>query len=154
MTLVTAESCTGGLLSHLITEVAGSSAYFRGGVVAYDDEVKQRILGVRHETLCAYGAVSEETACEMAQGARRELEGSIGLATTGIAGPGGGSPEKPVGLVFIALAAPSGTWCQRCLWHGTRSDNKAASALAALDMLRRYLHGDLSPSDCVDVPSL
>ena len=143
LTLATAESCTGGLVAHRITNVPGSSAYFVGGVVAYANEAKEALLGVQPATLAAHGAVSEETAREMAQGARRVLGAHLGLAVTGIAGPDGGTPEKPVGLVYAALAAPEGAWTERHIWSGERAQNKARSAEAALDLLRRYLEGRL-----------
>lgn len=139
LTLAVAESCTGGLVSHRITDVPGSSAYYRGSVVAYANEVKERILGVRRETLEQFGAVSEQTALEMAWGVRGALNADVGAAVTGVAGPQGGSPEKPVGLVFIALAAPDGEWVERRLWDGNRWENKMRSADAVLDLLYRYL---------------
>src|SRR3712207_5216894 len=104
LTVATAESCTGGLIGHLLTEIAGSSAYFMGGVIAYSNAVKHSLLDVPEATLAAVGAVSEETARAMAQGVRARLHTDIGIATTGIAGPGGGTPQKPVGLVYIAVA--------------------------------------------------
>jgi PncC family amidohydrolase len=146
LSLSLAESCTGGILSHQITEVPGSSGYYRGCIVAYHDQVKEQVLGVKGATLRAHGAVSEQAAREMAEGARRVLVADLGLATTGIAGPGGGTPDKPVGLVFIALAAPTGTWCEQHVWGGGRSENKVSSAAAALDLLRRYLNGWLPQS--------
>lgn len=103
MVLATAESCTGGLVSEKITEVAGCSAVFTCGVCSYANEIKECVLGVKHETLLRYGAVSEETAREMAAGIRRISGASVGISTTGIAGPGGGTTEKPVGLVYIAV---------------------------------------------------
>ncbi|MFZ5919036.1 MAG: CinA family protein [Chloroflexota bacterium] len=139
LTLALAESCTGGLLGHRITNVPGSSAYFIGGVVAYAYEAKERILGVRHETLYDHGAVSEETAREMAHGVRRLLLADVGISVTGIAGPGGGLPQKPVGLVFIALSARDTERCERYVWPHDRQGNKAASADAALTMLLQYL---------------
>jgi len=141
--LAVAESCTGGLISHRITNVAGSSDYYLGSVTAYADEVKVELLGVRQGTLSEHGAVSAETALEMARGVRRRLQADLGLSVTGIAGPGGGTPEKPVGLVYIGLAAPDGAWVKRCLWKGNRRTNKAASAEAALGLVRRYLEGGL-----------
>ncbi len=141
LTLALAESCTGGLLGHRITNVAGSSQYFAGGVVAYANQVKERVLGVFHATLVAYGAVSEQTALEMARGARRLLVADVALAVTGVAGPGGGTPEKPVGLVYVALSASDLERCERYIWPHDRAGNKAASAEAALSMLLEYLEG-------------
>jgi len=143
LTLALAESCTGGLLGHRITNVPGSSAYLIGGVVAYAYEAKERILGVRHETLYDHGAVSEETAREMARGVRRLLLADVGISVTGIAGPGGGLPQKPVGLVFIALSARDLERCERYVWPYDRQGNKAASADAALTMLLQYLESRL-----------
>jgi PncC family amidohydrolase len=137
--LATAESCTGGLVAHRITNVAGSSAYYVGGLVAYADETKEAHLGVRKQTLVAHGAVSEETAREMARGVRTRLGADIGLSVTGIAGPTGGTPEKPVGLVYIALAAPDVEICQRHGWQGGRLENKEQSAEAVLQLLFDYL---------------
>lgn len=141
LTLATAESCTGGLVSHRVTNVPGSSDYFRGAVVAYADDVKQTLLLVRGRTLADHGAVSEQTAREMAQGVRRALGADVGVSVTGIAGPTGGTAEKPVGLVYVALAAPDGVWVERYIWPGDRLENKARSADAVLDLLRRYLEG-------------
>ena len=143
MTLAVAESCTGGLISHLITNVPGSSAYYQGSITAYSSEVKERILHVCHDTILHYGAVSEQTALEMAQGVRRAFRADVGLSVTGIAGPDGGRPGKPVGLVFVALSAPDGDWVERHVWRGDRMENKKSSAQAALDMLRRYLEDRL-----------
>jgi PncC family amidohydrolase len=140
LTLVTAESCTGGLVAHRITDVPGSSAYFLGGFVAYANEAKEEMLGVRHETLVAHGAVSEETALEMARGARQRLGADLGISTTGIAGPAGGTPDKPVGLVHVALSASGVELCQRYVWQGNRLSNKEQSAEAALQLLLSYLH--------------
>jgi len=137
--LAVAESCTGGLVSHRLTDVPGSSDYYTGAIVAYASEVKEKLLGVRRETLEAHGAVSAQAATEMAQGVRRAVGAALGLSVTGIAGPTGATAEKPVGLVYIALAAPEGVWIERHVWQGERAANKAASAEAALDLLRRYL---------------
>jgi PncC family amidohydrolase len=143
MTLAVAESCTGGLIGHRITNVPGSSAYYEGSITAYSYDVKELILRVRHDTLYRYGAVSERTAKEMALGVRFVFRAGVGLAVTGIAGPGGGTPDKPVGLVYIALAAPDGEWVERHVWDGGRVENKERSAEAALDLLCRYLRGQL-----------
>lgn len=137
--LAVAESCTGGLLGHWITEIAGSSDYFLGGVIAYSNQAKEQLLGVRPSTLLQYGAVSEATAREMAAGVRQRFGADLALAVTGIAGPGGGTPEKPVGLVYIALDAPDRQICRRYVWQGDRAANKAHSAHAALVLLRDYL---------------
>ena len=139
LTLVTAESCTGGLLAHRITNVSGSSTYYLGGVVAYANRVKEEALGVRHETLLLHGAASEETAQEMASGVRQRMGGDVGLSITGIAGPTGGTPEKPVGLVYVALSAPELEICRRHVWQGDRLANKQQSAEAALELLLAYL---------------
>jgi nicotinamide-nucleotide amidase len=146
MTLAVAESCTGGLVGHRITNVAGSSAYYLGSVTAYAYEAKEALLGVRRATLYEHGAVSAETAQEMAQGVRRALRSDLGLSVTGIAGPDGGTPDKPVGLVYIALAAPDSLWVEQHIWRGDRLANKAASAEAALDLVRRYLTEELAAS--------
>jgi PncC family amidohydrolase len=138
-TLAVAESCTGGLLGHLITNVSGSSAYFQGGVISYSNEAKEELLGVPHETLVEHGAVSKETALAMARGARRLLGVDVALSVTGIAGPTGGTEEKPVGLVYVALAAEGTELWERHVWPGDRSQNKALSAEAALKVLLRYL---------------
>lgn len=139
LTLAAAESCTGGLLSHRITDVPGSSDYYLGSVTAYANAVKEQLLGVPRDVLETRGAVSQETALAMARGARRLLGADLALSVTGIAGPGGGTPGKPVGLTYIALAAPDGEWVEEHRWTGDRSVNKAASASAALALLRWYL---------------
>lgn len=139
LTLVTAESCTGGLVAHRITNVPGSSAYYLGGFVAYANDVKEAALGVRPETLLAYGAVSEETAREMAEGARQQTGADISLSVTGICGPTGGTPTKPVGLTYIALVTAETEHCQRYVWQGDRLANKEQSAEAALQLVRAYL---------------
>jgi PncC family amidohydrolase len=145
LTIALAESCTGGLIAHRLTDVPGSSAYFIGGVVSYANEAKEQMLGVSHQTLQQYGAVSEETAREMARGVRRLLQTDVTLAVTGIAGPSGGTPEKPVGLTYIALTAGNFEHCERHLWKGDRQANKEQSAEAALGMLRAYLEARQVP---------
>ena len=139
LTLATAESCTGGLVAHRLTNVSGSSAYFLGGFVTYSNEAKERFVGVRHETLLAHGAVSEETAREMARGARQQMGVDVAVAVTGIAGPTGGTPEKPVGLVYVALSAADAEVCRRFVWQGDRVSNKIESAEAALQLVLDYL---------------
>ena len=150
--LVTAESCTGGLLAYRITNVPGSSAYYLGGFVAYAYEAKEALQGVRHETLLAYGAVSEETAREMARGARQRLGGDLGLAITGVAGPTGGMPEKPVGLVYLALSAPGVERCQRHVWKGDRVANNEQSVEAALQLVLSYLQEQKMTTEFVNEP--
>ena len=136
LTVATAESCTGGLVAHLLTEIPGSSGYVRGGIVAYDDEVKRRQLGVPATVLEAHGAVSAQVAVAMAEGACRVLGADLGVGVTGVAGPDGGSDAKPVGLVYVAVAGPGApTDVRRYLWPGDRSENKRASAQAAIELL-------------------
>ena len=139
MYLAVAESCTGGFLGHQITSVAGSSAYFQGGVISYSNDVKEDLLGVAHQTLHQHGAVSEQTAIEMAAGARRRFGAEVALSVTGVAGPGGGSEEKPVGTVWIGLATSEGTSAQKFQFGKDRARNIELSAVNALNMLRKYL---------------
>jgi nicotinamide-nucleotide amidase len=139
LTLATAESCTGGLIGHRLTEVPGSSNYFLGGIIAYSNEIKERVLGVSHATLETQGAVSAETASEMARGARRALRTDLAVSVTGIAGPGGGSAEKPIGLTYIAVAAADYERVERFVWEEDRSSNKWSSSEAALRMVHDYL---------------
>ncbi len=142
ITLGTAESCTGGLISAVITDVAGASAVFFGGVVSYDNSVKSGILGVRPETLAAHGAVSPETAAEMARGAVHALGVDFACAVTGIAGPGGGTPEKPVGLVYVAIAGKNGILeVRENRFSGDRSEIRRETAEAALRMLLHAVQG-------------
>jgi nicotinamide-nucleotide amidase len=142
LTLSLAESCTGGLIGHRITDVPGSSEYFMGGVVAYSYDAKEKFLNVRHDTLYDHGAVSPETAVEMARGVRRAFGTDIGLSVTGIAGPGGGMPDKPVGLVYICLSTRIFERTEKFIWQKDRTGNKWDSAEAALTMLREYLESD------------
>jgi len=143
MKLATAESCTGGLIASRITDVAGSSDYFVGGVIAYAYEAKVALLGVSWNTLKTYGAVSRETVIEMARGARKVLNADIAVSVSGIAGPGGGTPGKPVGTVWVGLVAPDGEWTQVFHFDGDRVQNKSLSADAALQFLMDYLTGNI-----------
>jgi PncC family amidohydrolase len=143
LTLVTAESCTGGLVSDRITNVSGSSEYFPGGVVAYSYEAKVNLLGVSWDTLNTHGAVSEETVLEMARGARKLFNADIGISVSGIAGPTGGLPEKPVGTTWFGLAADGREWARHFVWDGDRIQNKHHSSEAALQFVLDYLEGKL-----------
>ncbi len=138
-TLAVAESCTGGVLAGRITDVPGSSAYFLGGVVAYSNQAKVNLLGVPPEVLRTRGAVSPECARAMAAGARERFGATYALATTGIAGPGGGTPEKPVGLVYVALASPDGIWAEEHRLPGGRAEVRRQACDAALALLLRHL---------------
>ena len=137
--LATAESCTGGLVADQITDVPGSSDYFIGGVVAYAYEAKVALLHVSWDTLRLHGAVSRETVIEMARGVRTALGADIGVSVSGIAGPGGGMPEKPVGTTWIGLSARDGDWARKFVWDGDRRANKESSAQAALQIVQEYL---------------
>ena len=139
LSVAIAESCTGGFIAHTLTNVAGSSAYMQGGVVAYSNEVKEQLLGVRSNTLIEHGAVSEQTACEMAEGVRRALHADLGLSTTGILGPGGGSVEKPVGTVWVGLSTHEKTFAVSFHFGKDRFRNKERTLTAALNLLRRFL---------------
>lgn len=141
--LALAESCTGGLVGHRITNVPGASEYLLGAIVSYSNEAKERLLGVHPETLNQHGAVSRETALEMARGARRVLDADVGLSVTGIAGPDGGMPDKPVGLTWMAVCTLKGEWTEEHIWKGDRESNKAESAEAALALLLKVLEGKL-----------
>ena len=138
-TVAIAESCTGGLLGHLLTETPGASDYFRGGVIAYSNRVKTSLLGVSGKILKKQGAVSDPVARQMAKGVRRKMKADIGLGITGIAGPGGGSKERPVGLVYIALSKKGTAACKRFLFSGKRSTIKKKAAQKALVLLRAFL---------------
>lgn len=137
--LTTAESCTGGLIAHRITNVPGASECFTGGVVAYSNALKTALLGVSPQTLVKTGAVSEPVAQEMAEGARDRYRADIAVAVTGIAGPGGGSPEKPVGLVFIAVAWNGGCNVTRHEFSGSREEVKEQTAAAALTLVWEHI---------------
>ena len=138
-TLSVAESCTGGLVSNRITNVPGSSAVLLEGCVTYSNQAKTTRLGVSPKTLAAYGAVSTQTALEMAEGIRNTSKSDIGIATTGIAGPGGGSPQKPIGLVHIAIADQDGARAKELHLDGDRMLIKNGSAMRLLNWLRLYL---------------
>src|SRR5262249_24001136 len=139
LTIGVAESCSGGLLGGRLTAIPGSSSVFRGGVIAYDNDVKQRLLGVSDESLRANGAVSEAVVREMAAGARRATGASVGLAITGIAGPTGGTPEKPVGTVWICIDISGEVHAQLLRLWGDRDEVRHRSAQWTLDLLRRTL---------------
>ena len=145
-TIALAESCTGGLLSAMLTDVPGSSAYFQGSVVSYANAAKENLLGVSESTLRAHGAVSAESAAEMASGARNRFDSDLAVAITGIAGPDGGSPDKPVGTVFFALARRNGEIVgKKRLFGGDRAVIRRAAAIHALELVRRHLGGDAAP---------
>lgn len=139
MTLAVAESCTGGMLGGAITAVPGSSDYFKGGIISYDGEIKENLLGVPHSILINFGQVSEPTARAMAEGVRKKCNSDLGLSITGIAGPAGGSVEKPVGLVYIALADCEQVLVQKHQFHNDRQAIRLRSVRRALNMLRLYL---------------
>lgn len=149
MKLVLAESCTGGLVGNLITNVPGSSDYYLGSVTAYAYEAKEALLGVKHETLLKYGAVSRPTVLEMAHGVRKSLAGGfpidsiIGVSISGIAGPGGGLPEKPVGTIWFGMSTAEGDWAWKFHWNGNRVQNKRYAARQALKLVIAYLAGKL-----------
>jgi len=139
LTLGVVESATGGLISHRITNVPGSSDYYKGSVTAYSNEVKIKVVGVREDTINRYGAVSSEVAEEMAQGGRKILAADICLTDTGVAGPTGATPEKPVGIFYIGLSHKGGTFSRKHNFHGEREQNKQSAAEAALSWLKEYL---------------
>ncbi len=139
LTLGVVESATGGLVSHLITNVPGSSDYYKGSVTSYSNETKINVIGVRAATLEEYGAVSSQVAEEMAQGGRKVLAVDICLADTGIAGPGGATPGKAVGLFYLGMAHQGGAFSRKHEFHGEREQNKRSAAEAALGWLREYL---------------
>ena len=142
--LALAESCTGGLVGNRITDIPGSSEYFLGSVVAYAYEAKVALLGVLWDTLNTHGAVSRETVLEMARGARKAFDSGIAASISGIAGPGGGTPDKPVGTTWIAVTAPDGEWAREFRFSGNREQNKSFASDAAMQLLLDYLEGRLS----------
>ncbi len=145
--LASAESCTGGLVGDRVTNVPGSSEYYLGGVISYDNSVKQNILQVPAEVLTTVGAVSEQCAVAMAHGALKLVGADLAVSTTGIAGPGGATPGKPVGLVYIGLVDGKGfERCERYIWAGDRETNKALSVEAALKMIDQYLSEKITGS--------
>ncbi|MEA2576365.1 MAG: nicotinamide-nucleotide amidase [Chloroflexia bacterium] len=144
LTVSVAESCTGGLLGAALTELSGSSGYFLGGVMAYADTAKVRLLGVDERTIMAHGAVSGPVALEMAVGVRRVTGSDIAISITGIAGPSGGTEQKPVGTTYIGLSGLGNEQVERFVWSGDRAANRAASVQAALRMLVELLEGRLS----------
>lgn len=141
LTLGVVESATGGLLSHLITSVPGSSDYYKGSVTSYANETKINVIGVEADTIEKYGAVSPQVAGEMAAGGKKVLAVDICLADTGIAGPGGATPGKPVGLFYLGMAHKGGVFSRKHELHGNREENKRRAAEAALSWLREYLGG-------------
>lgn len=139
LSLAIAESCTGGLVAHLVTNVPGSSDYFDRGIVSYSNSAKRELLGVSESNLTEYGAVSEEIALEMARGVKENAGTDIGLSTTGIAGPGGGIKEKPVGLVYVGLVSAGDDHVKRMNFDGDRITNKRLSAKKALEFVLEKL---------------
>lgn len=137
--IAVAESCTGGYLGHRLTNVPGSSAFFLGGIIAYANQAKINLLNVSPGTIERFGAVSRETVLEMARGARKTLGADIGLATTGIAGPDGGTLEKPVGYVWIGISTPDDENTWQFTWSGNRIENKILTAEKAIQLLVEYL---------------
>jgi PncC family amidohydrolase len=143
--LAVAESCSGGLLADHITDIPGSSDYFIGGVVSYAYEAKVALIHVSWDTLRLHGAVSRETVIEMARGVRTALGADIGASISGIAGPTGGLPDKPVGTTWVGLSARDGDWARKFVFEGDRRENKEYAAQAAMQFILDYLHG--KPSD-------
>ena len=147
LTVVTAESCTGGLIAKLITDVAGSSGYFRGGAVTYADTAKTALLGVPAEVLAVHGAVSAQVARAMAVGAIERLGADVAVAVTGVSGPGGGSAAKPVGLTYVAAADGNGVEIRRFVWPGNRAANRESTARAAILLLLERVEPRIGPSE-------
>ena len=144
LSIGTVESATGGLIAARLTSVAGASKHFKGGLITYHNEIKMRLAGVKYETLLAYGAVSSQGAEQMAAGGRKALGVDICLSDTGIAGPGGETSDKPVGLFFIGLATPDGVWNRKFIFKGDRNECREAAAAAALKWAVEYL-GSIQP---------
>lgn len=142
LTLSVAESCTGGLIGNLLTNVPGSSIYFQGGIIVYSNQSKVNLLDVSLDALESNGAVSDQVVRLMAEGVKKKFDTDIGLAVTGIAGPDGGSKEKPVGTVHIGLAVENRTFSGKYRFLGTREQIKSNTAMMALDWVRRYLNED------------
>ncbi len=141
LTLGVVESASGGLISHLITNVSGSSDYFQGSITSYSNEIKTKLVGVKKETLKKHGAVSAQVAREMAAGGRKVLKVDICISDTGIAGPTGASARKPVGLFYLGLSHRKGTFARKRIFRGNREQNKELAAAAALSWLKEYLNG-------------
>jgi len=139
LSLSLAESCTGGMIGAGVTDVPGCSAYFAGGVVAYENRIKEKVLGVPAEKLEAYGAVSEEVALAMAEGVKKLFKTDIAIAVSGLAGPGGGTAEKPVGLVYLAMNGPDKIKCLKFRLKGTRGEIRKKVVDIAFEMLYEYL---------------
>ena len=138
-TVTTSESCTGGLLAGRILNVSGASAVYNEGYITYSNEAKERLLGVSGKTLETYGAVSRQTAKEMAEGVAKAAHANVGLSTTGIAGPGGGTPDKPVGLVYVGCTINGQTKVEECRFHGNREENRKQAVEATLQLLWKML---------------
>lgn len=153
-TLSTAESCTGGLIGHMLTNVSGSSAWYEGGVVSYSNAVKMGLLGVQALTLEQVGAVSGDVAEQMAVGAQQTFGTTYAVSVTGIAGPGGGTAEKPVGLTYVGVATPEAVLVQSYVWQGNREENKQQSAIAALELLSSALNARPVPAVGAPVPTI
>ena len=141
LTLAVVESATGGLISHLLTNVPGSSDVYKGSITSYSNEAKIKVVGVREDSISKHGAVSSQVAEEMALGGRKVLAADVCIADTGIAGPSGATPGKPVGLFYIGLSHRGGTYTQKHEFHGNREENKSSAAEAVLGWLKEYLIG-------------
>jgi nicotinamide-nucleotide amidase len=141
-TIATAESCTGGMIGSILTEVSGVSDIYMGGAVTYSNQAKMDMIGVKKETLDKFGAVSKETALEMAGGIRKVLNTSFGVSSTGVAGPTGGTPEKPVGLVYIAICGENIQEYKELRLEGTRQDVRCATCIEVLKLIYKYVGGN------------